>query len=67
MANRPLRANDVQVDTIRRACCRIPGCRWTGEDRSTYQAANEDRQRHLTGHREGHAATGIADATEAGR
>jgi hypothetical protein len=55
MANRPLRANDVQVDTIRRAYCRIPGCKWVGEDRSTYNAANDDRQRHLTWHREGQA------------
>lgn len=51
--NRPVRANDVEVDIIRRARCRIDGCGWTGEDRPTYQAANDDRQKHLTWHRLG--------------
>ena len=64
MANRPLRANDVQVDTIRRAYCRIPGCKWVGEDRSTYNTANDDRQRHLTWHREGQATAGITEEAD---
>jgi hypothetical protein len=62
MPSRPLRANDVQVDTIRRARCRIPGCGWKGPDRDTYVEANIDRQARLTSHREATAAAGTPDA-----
>jgi hypothetical protein len=62
MPSRPLRANDVQVDTICRARCRIPGCGWKGPDRDTYNEANDDRQAHLTWHREAKAEAGITDA-----
>ena len=53
LLDRPVRANDVEVEVIRRARCRIAECGWTGPDRPTYQAANDDRQKHLTWHREG--------------
>ena len=53
MVNRPLRANDVQVNTVRRAGCRITTCRWTGPDRTGYQGANGDREGHLAWHRNG--------------
>jgi hypothetical protein len=53
MVNRPFRANDVQVDTVRRARCRITSCRWTGPDRPGYQEANGDRQGHLDWHQNG--------------
>lgn len=49
--DRPLRANSAEVETVRRARCRIPGCGWAGPDRPSYQAANEDRQAHLDWHR----------------
>lgn len=52
LLNRPLRANDVEVITVRRARCRIPGCDWEGPDRAGgYSDANADRQAHLDWHR----------------
>jgi hypothetical protein len=63
MRSRPLRANDVQVDTIRRARCRIPGCGWKGPGRDTYVEANIDREAHLTWHREARAGKSEPEPT----
>lgn len=53
MADRPLRANDVEVETFRRARCRRPGCGWKGGEHKLYPEANAERQEHMTWHRMG--------------
>lgn len=50
---RPVRANDVEVATIRQARCRIPGCGWKGDEHDAYLYANGERQAHLDWHRNG--------------
>jgi hypothetical protein len=54
--NRPLRANDVEVETVRRARCKIPDCGWKGGEHQLYPGANADRQGHLDWHRNGEPA-----------
>jgi hypothetical protein len=54
--NRPLRANDVEVEVIRRARCKLPDCGWKGGEHKLYPEANADRQAHMTWHRNGEPA-----------
>jgi hypothetical protein len=51
----PLRANSVEVEKFHRARCRLDGCDWKGGEHPAYQAANDERQAHLTWHRLGEA------------
>jgi hypothetical protein len=55
MPDQPLRANSVEVEAIRRACCRLDGCGWKGGEHPDYAAANAERQAHLDWHRLGKA------------
>lgn len=44
-------AKSVSVIKLFVALCNVPGCRYVGESRADYQAANADRQLHLASHR----------------
>ena len=46
----PVRAKDVAVAGLFRACCARDGCGWRGADHATYQDANPERLAHLNQH-----------------
>jgi hypothetical protein len=46
-----IRANAVAVARVFQAQCRLPGCDWRGDPKSSYEAANMQRTAHLDEHR----------------
>ena len=46
-----IRAKDVTVEKLFRACCHIDGCTWLGASYFTFACASAERLAHITRHR----------------
>ncbi len=46
-----IRAKDVTVKKLFRACCHLRGCGWIGTEHATFAGASTEREAHITRHR----------------